>query len=112
MMRILVATDNHLGVHEEDPVRSSDSFVAFEEILQHALRLKVDALMLGGDLFHENKPSRCGWLCVGLLGTRCWGLTLHAPQADAGAHHRAAAQVLHEPQPRAAPSPERPGPQL
>ena len=69
VMRILVATDNHLGVHEEDPVRAGDSFVAFEEILQHAVRLKVDALMLGGDIFHDNKPSRCGWPRVQLLGT-------------------------------------------
>jgi len=59
-LKILVATDNHLGVHEEDPVRKDDAFSAFEEILQHAIRHKVDALMLGGDIFHENKPSRCG----------------------------------------------------
>jgi len=59
-LKILVATDNHLGVHEEDPVRKDDAFIAFEEILQHAVRHKVDALMLGGDIFHENKPSRCG----------------------------------------------------
>lgn len=47
---------------QEDEIRRNDSFNAFEEILQHAQRLKVDALFLGGDLFHENKPSRCaGW---------------------------------------------------
>lgn len=44
---------------QEDEIRKNDSFNAFEEILQHAQRLKVDALCLGGDLFHENKPSRC-----------------------------------------------------
>jgi double-strand break repair protein MRE11 len=41
-------------------VRKHDSFVAFEEILRYAHERKVDALLLGGDLFHENKPSRCG----------------------------------------------------
>ena len=59
MLRLLIATDNHLGVHEEDPIRKDDSFNAFEEILAHAVRTKVDALLLGGDIFHENKPSRC-----------------------------------------------------
>ena len=59
-LRLLIATDNHLGVWEDDEIRKHDSFNAFEEILQHAHRLRVDALLLGGDLFHENKPSRCG----------------------------------------------------
>ena len=64
-LRLLIATDNHLGVWEDDEIRKHDSFIAFEEILQHAHRLRVDALLLGGDLFHENKPSRC------VRGTRC-----------------------------------------
>ena len=64
-LRLLIATDNHLGVWEDDEIRKHDSFVTFEEILQHAHRLRVDALLLGGDLFHENKPSRCvrAWSC-------------------------------------------------
>ncbi|KAG0040995.1 Double-strand break repair protein mre11a [Podila clonocystis] len=56
--KILVATDNHLGYLEKDPVRGDDSFNAFEEILQHAVKSEVDMILLGGDLFHENKPSR------------------------------------------------------
>ncbi|CAI9303673.1 unnamed protein product [Lactuca saligna] len=35
-----------------------DSFQAFEEICSIAEQKKVDFLLLGGDLFHENKPSR------------------------------------------------------
>lgn len=58
MLRILIATDNHLGYMERDPIRGNDSFVSFEEILQQARKLKVDFVLLGGDLFHENKPSR------------------------------------------------------
>lgn len=56
--KILVATDNHLGYLEKDPVRGDDSFNAFEEILQQAVKSEVDMILLGGDLFHENKPSR------------------------------------------------------
>lgn len=36
IMRILVATDNHLGAMERDRVRRDDSFIAFEEILATA----------------------------------------------------------------------------
>ncbi|CAI7827202.1 unnamed protein product, partial [Closterium sp. NIES-53] len=55
---ILVATDNHLGFMEKDDVRRLDSFTAFEEICKLAQSLQVDFLLLGGDLFHDNKPSR------------------------------------------------------
>jgi len=57
-LRILVATDNHLGVHEKDQVRKDDSFITFREIFEIAKREKVDAVFLGGDLFDINKPSR------------------------------------------------------
>jgi len=57
-LRILVATDNHLGYLEKDPIRGNDSFIAFEEILKNAKKLQVDMILLGGDLFHDNKPSR------------------------------------------------------
>ncbi|PUZ50358.1 hypothetical protein GQ55_6G052900 [Panicum hallii var. hallii] len=56
-LRILVATDCHLGYLEKDEVRRFDSFDTFEEICSLAEKYKVDFLLLGGDLFHENKPS-------------------------------------------------------
>ncbi|XP_052264918.1 double-strand break repair protein MRE11-like isoform X2 [Dreissena polymorpha] len=58
ILKILIATDNHLGYAEKDPVRGNDSLVAFEEILENARKHEVDFVLLGGDLFHENKPSR------------------------------------------------------
>lgn len=58
ILNIIVATDNHLGYLEQDPVRGDDSFLAFEEILQKALEHRVDFVLLAGDLFHDNKPSR------------------------------------------------------
>ncbi|XP_024011912.1 double-strand break repair protein MRE11 isoform X1 [Eutrema salsugineum] len=57
-LRILVATDCHLGYMEKDEIRRHDSFKAFEEICSIAEEKQVDFLLLGGDLFHENKPSR------------------------------------------------------
>eukprot|EP00177_Eucheuma_denticulatum_P008049 GFKZ01014655.1.p1 GENE.GFKZ01014655.1~~GFKZ01014655.1.p1 ORF type:complete len:858 (+),score=135.79 GFKZ01014655.1:154-2574(+) len=58
VIKILIATDNHLGYLEKDPVRGDDSFRAFEEVLELAKSNRVDMLLLAGDLFHENKPSR------------------------------------------------------
>nr|XP_048332364.1 double-strand break repair protein MRE11 isoform X2 [Ziziphus jujuba var. spinosa] len=57
-LRVLVATDCHLGYMEKDEIRRHDSFQAFEEICSIAEQKEVDLLLLGGDLFHENKPSR------------------------------------------------------
>ncbi|XP_036282153.2 double-strand break repair protein MRE11 isoform X2 [Pipistrellus kuhlii] len=56
--KILVATDIHLGFMEKDAIRGNDTFVTLDEILRLAQENKVDFILLGGDLFHENKPSR------------------------------------------------------
>ena len=73
-MNILISTDNHLGYLEKDPIRGDDSFRAFEETLILANKLKVDFLLLGGDLFHDNKPSRRTLhRCIDLLREHCMG---------------------------------------
>ena len=57
-MRILISTDNHLGYAETDNVRGNDSFAALEEVLYLAKEYSCDMVLLAGDLFHENRPSR------------------------------------------------------
>ena len=57
-LRILISTDNHLGYGEGDAVRRDDSFVAFDEVLENGVKKHADLVLLGGDLFHENKPTR------------------------------------------------------
>ncbi|KAJ4288816.1 meiotic recombination [Collariella sp. IMI 366227] len=57
-IRILVSTDNHVGFEERDPIRKDDSWRTFDEVMQLARTEDVDMVLLGGDLFHENKPSR------------------------------------------------------
>jgi double-strand break repair protein MRE11 len=57
-IRVMVSTDNHLGYCEGDTVRGMDSFAALEEVLWLARYYKADMVLLAGDLFHQNKPSR------------------------------------------------------
>ncbi|XP_029770953.1 double-strand break repair protein MRE11 isoform X2 [Suricata suricatta] len=72
--KILVATDIHLGFMEKDAVRGNDTFVTFDEILRLAQENEVDFILLGGDLFHENKPSRKALhTCLELLRKYCMG---------------------------------------
>ncbi|KAJ1938682.1 meiotic recombination, partial [Linderina macrospora] len=88
---ILVATDNHLGYMERDPIRGQDSFLAFEEILQLAQSRSVDMILLGGDMFHDNKPSRkCLHQSMAMLRKYCLGEQpisieyLSSPEVDFG----------------------------
>ncbi|CCJ31084.1 unnamed protein product, partial [Pneumocystis jirovecii] len=57
-IRILVSTDNHVGYLEKDPIRGNDSHNTFDEVMRYARINDVDMVVLCGDLFHENKPSR------------------------------------------------------
>lgn len=57
-IRILIASDNHIGFAERDPVRGNDSYDSFREVMEIAKAQDVDMVLLAGDLFHENKPSR------------------------------------------------------
>ncbi|KAI0357881.1 DNA repair exonuclease [Trametes cingulata] len=67
-IKILLATDNHIGYMERDPIRGQDSINAFKEILQLAVKHDVDFILLAGDLFHENRPSRdCLYQVMALL---------------------------------------------
>ncbi|WVF68869.1 DNA repair protein (mre11) [Kwoniella sp. CBS 6097] len=66
--RILLATDNHIGYAEKDPVRGQDAINTFREILEIARDADVDFILLAGDLFHENRPSRaCMHQTIALL---------------------------------------------
>lgn len=72
--KILIATDVHLGYLEKDAIRGNDSYTALDEILQCAKTNQVDFILLGGDLFHENKPTRrCLHRCITMLREYCMG---------------------------------------
>ncbi|XP_056285650.1 double-strand break repair protein MRE11-like isoform X3 [Pseudoliparis swirei] len=74
--KILIATDIHLGYLEKDAIRGNDSFNTLDEILKCAKTNQVDFILLGGDLFHENKPSRrCLHSCITMMRRYCMGDT-------------------------------------
>ena len=79
LFRILVSSDIHLGYAEKDPERGVDSFNSFDELLGIGEKEGVDMVLLGGDLFHENKPSRQAEIkCVQILRNHVLGkLILH-----------------------------------
>ncbi|KAG9400494.1 Double-strand break repair protein mre11a [Aphanomyces cochlioides] len=73
-IKILLSTDNHLGYNENDGVRGRDSFRSFEEMLAIGVKNKVDFVLLAGDLFHHNKPSRATlYRTMSLLRNYCLG---------------------------------------
>lgn len=47
-----------MGYNERDPIRGDDSWKSFHEVMTLAKDRDVDMVLLAGDLFHENKPSR------------------------------------------------------
>uniref|UniRef100_A0A0D2Y425 Double-strand break repair protein MRE11 n=1 Tax=Fusarium oxysporum (strain Fo5176) TaxID=660025 RepID=A0A0D2Y425_FUSOF len=50
-IRILVATDNHVGYEERDPIRRDDSWRTFDEILNLARTEDVRPIAL--DINHD-----------------------------------------------------------
>ncbi|CAE8629976.1 unnamed protein product, partial [Polarella glacialis] len=73
-LRILVATDSHVGFNEKDKVRGQDALNTFEEALQIGKANRADFILHGGDLFHENKPSRkCLYRTMDLLRRYSFG---------------------------------------
>ncbi|XP_034825398.1 double-strand break repair protein MRE11 [Maniola hyperantus] len=73
-IRVLIASDIHLGHLENDDVRGEDSFIAFEEVLSLAVQYDVDLVLLGGDLFDHAKPSpSCMFKCTQIIRKYCFG---------------------------------------
>ncbi|XP_066589059.1 double-strand break repair protein MRE11 [Prorops nasuta] len=74
-IKILIATDCHLGYEDSKKgFQDNDSIKTFEEILKHGCDNKVDFILLGGDLFHDTKPSQHTIKkCIDLLRKYCLG---------------------------------------
>jgi len=74
LLRVLISSDIHLGYAEKDQERGNDSFNSFDELLGIGVEQNVDMVILGGDLFHENKPSRRAEIkCIEILRNHVLG---------------------------------------
>lgn len=74
ILNILVASDIHLGYAEKDACRGEDTYKTFEEVLRIAQERNVDLILLGGDLFHDSRPTpRCIHHCISLIRKYCMG---------------------------------------
>jgi len=59
---------------QSDCVLGGDTYTTFEEILFLAQEKNVDFILLGGDLFHDSKPTpRCIHDCMSLIRKYCMG---------------------------------------
>lgn len=73
-LRVLLATDSHVGYNERDPIRGDDSWKTFHEVMCLAKDRDVDMVLLSGDLFHDNKPSRKAmYQVMKTLRQNCYG---------------------------------------
>ncbi|KXN70006.1 Metallo-dependent phosphatase, partial [Conidiobolus coronatus NRRL 28638] len=73
-LKILISSDNHLGYMERDNIRGQDSINSFEEILNISNKKNVDMILLGGDLFHDNLPTRSSLhACMSLIRQYTFG---------------------------------------
>lgn len=59
---------------ERDATRGDDSWKSFDEVMRLAKDRDVDMVLLAGDLFHDNQPSRKSMYHVmRSLRTYCYG---------------------------------------
>jgi double-strand break repair protein MRE11 len=51
-----------------------DTYKTFEEVLRIAQERNVDLILLGGDLFHDSRPTpQCIHRCISLIRKYCMG---------------------------------------
>jgi len=60
MFKIMLATDNHIGYLERDPIRGQDSINTFEEILQLAVKHDVRICIASRAFLSSNHATQLG----------------------------------------------------
>ena len=57
MLKVAVISDTHLGF-AYGTERQEDSFINFEQAFNNAVREQPQAILLGGDIFHDRIPKQ------------------------------------------------------
>lgn len=63
MLRILISTDNHLGVWEKDEIRGEDSFNTMDEVMRIAKREVGSGRVVHGLSWHGASPALLLLIC-------------------------------------------------
>lgn len=50
-------SDLHIGLVTDEIERTDEIIGVLEHVFKHALKIKADAVVLGGDIFHNNTPN-------------------------------------------------------
>lgn len=58
MTRVIHTGDTHIGYQQyHSPARRADFLGAFEQVIDDAIEMEVDAVIHAGDLFHDRRPE-------------------------------------------------------
>ena len=58
MTRVIHTGDTHIGYQQyHSPQRRADFLAAFEQVIDDAIEMDVDAVVHAGDLFHDRRPD-------------------------------------------------------
>jgi len=57
MKKFVWSSDFHIGLHTEDISRTEEIIQVMFDIVDHAIKIKADGVIFGGDIFHNNNPS-------------------------------------------------------
>jgi len=58
MTRVIHTGDTHIGYQQyHSPARRADFLAAFEQVIDDAIEMEVDAVIHAGDLFHDRRPD-------------------------------------------------------
>ena len=57
MKKIVFTSDWHLGLYTSEINRTSEIVQVCLNIVKHAIKIKADLLVIGGDIFHSNNPN-------------------------------------------------------
>lgn len=58
MTRVIHTGDTHIGYQQyHSPERRADFLAAFEQVIDDAIEMDVDAVVHAGDLFHDRRPE-------------------------------------------------------
>ena len=57
MKKFVWSSDFHLGLYTDEIDRTPESIRIMTDIVKHAVKIKADGVIFGGDIFNNNNPN-------------------------------------------------------